>query len=79
MPNLTLSLTEDIKKKMEDFPEVNWSALIKKYIESKVNRLVWKEQLLRQLDSEKDFEEEALRIGDKIKQGAWERLKKEGW
>lgn len=35
--------------------------------------------MLKQLSAEGDFEEEALRIGDKIKQGAWERLKKEGW
>lgn len=79
MPNLTLSLTEDIKKKMGEFPEVNWSALIKKYIESKVNRLVWKEQMLKQLDSERDFDEEALRIGDKIKEGMWKKYKQEGW
>jgi len=79
MPNLTLSLPEDIKKNIERFPEVNWSALIKKYIESKVNMLVWKEQMLKQLDSEREFDEEALRLGNEIKQVVWDKLKKEGW
>ncbi len=79
MPNITLSLPEELKHKMEEFPEINWSALIRRYVESKVNRLVWKEQMLRQLEPEREFDEEALRLGDKIKQGVWERLKKEGW
>lgn len=79
MPNLTLSLPEELKHKMEEFPEIKWSALIRKYIESNVNRLVWKEQMLKQLDAEREFDEEALIIGNKIKENAWKRLKKEGW
>ena len=79
MPNITLSLSEEIKRKMEEFPEINWSALIKKYLEAKLSRLIWKEQMLKQLESEKEFDEEALRIGDKIKENVWKRLKKEGW
>ena len=79
MPNITLSLSEEIKRKMEEFPEINWSALIKKYLEAKISRLIWKEQMLKELESEKEFDEEALRIGDKIKENVWKRLKKEGW
>ncbi len=79
MPNITLSLPEEIKRKMEEFPEINWSALVKKYLEAKISRLIWKEQMLKQLESEKEFDEEALRIGDKIKENVWKRLKKEGW
>ena len=79
MPNLTLSLPEELKQKMEEFPEINWSALIRRYVESKVNRLVWKEQMLKQLESEGEFDEEALRLGDKIKDGMWKRYKEAGW
>ena len=79
MPNITLSLSEELKQKMEGFPEINWSAFIKKYIESKVNRLVWKEQMLSNLKQEEKFEPLALEIGDKIKEGMWKRYKEEGW
>ena len=79
MPNITLSLSEELKKKIEEYPEVNWSALIKKYIETRVERLSWKEKMLKELENEREFENESLRIGDNIKEGAWKRLKKEGW
>lgn len=79
MSNITISIPQELKKKMEIFPEINWSGFLKKYIESKVERLLWKESMLRQLESEKEFDEIALEIGNKIKQGVWNRLKKEGW
>lgn len=79
MSNITISIPDELKKKMEGFSEINWSGFLKKYIESKVERLLWKESMLRQLESEKEFDEIALEIGDKIKQGVWNRLKKEGW
>jgi len=77
--NLTLSVPVELRKKMEQFPEINWSALMRRLLESQVQRLALKEQLIKQLDSEREFDKEALRIGDEIKQRAWEKLKKEGW
>ena len=79
MSNITISIPDELKKKIEAFPEINWSGFLKKYIESKVERLVWKESMLKQLESEKEFDEIALEIGDKIKRGVWNRLRKEGW
>lgn len=79
MSNITLSVPEEIKHKMEKFPEINWSALIKKFLESKVERLVWKEQMLKGLEIEREFDEQALLIGNKIKEDIWKKLKKKGW
>lgn len=79
MANITLSFPEELKQKMELFPEVNWSAFMRKYLESKINRLIWKEQMLKQLDVEKDFDEESIEVGNKIKEDVWKKLKKEGW
>jgi hypothetical protein len=79
MPNITLSLSEELKRKMEEFPEVNWSGLMKKYLESRVEKLAWKDKMLKYLENEKSFEEEAIIIGNKMKRNAWEKLKKEGW
>ena len=79
MVSITLSIPEEVKKRMDGFSEMNWSGFVRKCIESKVERLTWKEQMLRELEAEKEFDKIALEIGDKIKKGAWERLKKQGW
>ena len=79
MPSITLSVPEKTRELMKRFPEINWSALVRLTIESKAKRLAWKEHMLQQLDSEREFDELALEIGDKIKQGMWERYKEEGW
>ncbi len=79
MANITISVPEGLKHQLEAFPEINWSGLMRKYLESRVARLVWKEQMLKELEADKEFDEIALEIGNKMKQGVWERLKKEGW
>lgn len=77
--NLTLSVPVELRKKMGQFPEVNWSALIRRLLESQVQRLALKEQLLKQLESEKEFDKEALKIGDEIKESAWKKYKQNSW
>ena len=79
MVSITLSIPESVREQMKKFPEINWSGFVRKSIEEKAKQLLWKEQMLKQLESEKEFDKEALKIGDKIKQSVWERLKREGW
>jgi hypothetical protein len=79
MPSITLSVPEKTRELMKRFPEINWSALVRLYIESKAKRLAWKEHMLQQLKSEREFDELTLEIGDKIKKGMWEKYKEEGW
>ncbi|MBU2104740.1 MAG: hypothetical protein KKF67_03120 [Nanoarchaeota archaeon] len=79
MVSITLSVPKEVREQMKKFPEINWSGFVRASIEAKAKRLVWKEQMLKQLESEKEFDKEALKIGDKIKQSVWERLKREGW
>ena len=79
MVNITLSIPEKLKNTMKQFPEVNWSGLVRVSIENKVDQLTWKQRMLEKLDKEKEFDKMALEIGDKVKEGVWKRLKKEGW
>ena len=79
MVSITLSVPEKIRELMKQFPEINWSGFVRVAIESKVKKLMWKQEMLEQLESEKEYDEEALRIGDKIKEAMWKRYKKEGW
>ena len=79
MPSITLSVPERVRELMKQFPEVNWSGFVRGSIEAKVRGLLWKQQMMEKLESEEPFDKLALEIGDKIKEGAWKRLKTEGW
>ncbi|MFH1152110.1 MAG: hypothetical protein V1788_03240 [Nanoarchaeota archaeon] len=79
MVSITLSIPEEVRNKMKKFPEINWSGFVRTSIEEKTKRLLWKEQMLNQLESEKEFDKSALEIGDKIKKGMWKKYKSEGW
>jgi hypothetical protein len=70
MANITLSVPEETKKKMQQYPEINWSGLIKKTIEQKVCDLAWKEDMLKKLAKEEMFDQWAVDFGRKIKKEA---------
>ena len=79
MVSITLSVPAEVKQKMEQFPEMNWSGFVRASIISKVKQLSWKEEMLKKLELETEFDAKALEIGDKIKEGMWKRYRKEGW
>ncbi len=72
MVNVTLSVTENLKKKMELFPEMNWSEVARQAIQQRVQELL----LVRTITAkskltERDVEE----IGNKIKKAIADRHK----
>jgi len=57
MPNLTLSISETTKKRMDRHPHVKWSSAVRAIIESKLNDFERAEKLsLKSRVSEKDVE-----------------------
>ncbi len=81
MVSITLSIPEKTREQMKEFSEINWSAFVRSCIESKAKRLVWKQEMLAKLKQEDElgFTEQSIEIGNKIKQGMWEKYKQEGW
>ena len=63
MPTVTLSIPEDVKKKMEKFEWLNWSALAREAFLKKMRQL----EILDKF--EKDFEKSKLIDGECIKLG----------
>ena len=57
MVSITISVPEEVRKLMKRFPEINWSALVRKSITKKVNELKLKEEMLHELKKEKEFSE----------------------
>ncbi len=67
MVNITLAVTEDLKKEMNQFNEINWSAIAREAIKKRILLLKKFREFSR--DS-KLTEEDAIRIGREINKGA---------
>jgi hypothetical protein len=74
MVSITLSVPEDIKKKMDKYSEINWSGFVRSSIEAKLDKLTWGEEMLKKLESEVEFDEWAVDLGRKIKKDASAKL-----
>jgi predicted transcriptional regulator len=73
MVSITLSVPPEVKKKMDAFPEINWSGFIRAAIEDKVERLAWREDMVKKLKEEEPFDEWAVGLGRKVKKDAYDK------
>jgi len=62
MVSVTLSLPEEVREKMKRFPEVNWSAFIRKCIDERARSLTLKEEMLNELKNQKGFDSWAVEL-----------------
>ena len=79
MPNITISVPEELKKRLEEFPEINWSEVLRALISEKVKRLEILKKLDKAFENSEMTEDDALRIGNEIKESMWKKYKKKGW
>lgn len=78
MVSITLSVDEEVRKVMKKFPEVNWSALVRKAIVEEVKKRQLKEDLLNQFEGEKEFIDWSVELGRKAKKGRMKNLNESG-
>lgn len=62
MVSITLSIPEETRKIMKEFPDVNWTHLVRSSIEEKAKKLVIKRELLKRFEKEKDFVDWSVKI-----------------
>jgi hypothetical protein len=61
---MTLAIPIELKHKLEEFPEINWSAVARQAFIQKIKDL----EFLRQFKAESEMtEEEALKLGKKLR------------
>jgi len=77
MVSVTLSIPKEVKELMSRFSEMNWSGWIRKSIENKAKQLAWKEEMLKKLKQDKEFEDWSVKMGSKVNEGIIKSLKKE--
>ena len=79
MPNLTLSIPEELKKKIDSLPELNISESVRKFLSEKVKRALLLKKLDKLLEKSELSEEDCIRLGNELKKRVWQRHKEEGW
>ncbi len=78
MPNITLSIPQELKVKMDKLPELNWSETIREFLSEKVKRALLLKKLDKMLENSELTEEDCIRLGRETKKGRFEALKKQG-
>lgn len=73
MVSLTLAIPEDIRKEMDKFPEINWSAIAREAIKK---RIILLNKINKFSKNSKLTEEDAVKIGRKINKRLSNRYKK---
>ncbi|MEK6936100.1 MAG: hypothetical protein AABW67_04885 [Nanoarchaeota archaeon] len=66
MPNMTLSIPEELHKKMKSMSDIRWSEIARRAIEQRMNDL----EIMNKITSKSKFTEEDIKeLSDKIKRG----------
>tara|TARA_Y100000310_G_scaffold324835_1_gene387233 strand:+ start:10694 stop:10939 length:246 start_codon:yes stop_codon:yes gene_type:complete len=78
MVSITLSVPEETRKLMKQFPEMNWSGFVRKQIEEKSHNLQVVEKLQKQLEKESEINEWAVKLTRRSRKDRASELRKKG-
>ncbi len=78
MVSITLSVPENTREQMKEFDEVNWSGLIRKFIESKVKQLAKFEEFKKQFEEEQEITDWSVKLQRASRNGRLGTLKNKG-
>ncbi|WP_436928122.1 hypothetical protein [Halosimplex amylolyticum] len=74
MPTITVNVDDDLKKRMENHPEINWSEVTRQAIQEKIETL----EVMDELTSESELtESDVQEIADKINESGRMRVDEE--
>jgi predicted transcriptional regulator len=74
MPSITVNVDDDLKERMEQHPEINWSEVTRQAIEEKIDAL----EVMNELTSEGELTESDVRdIADRINERGCKRVDEE--
>ncbi len=82
MEQVKIRFSDDLRSEMSKHSGVPWSRIVEKVVREELGeitrRCVILAALNKLLESSKLTEEDALRLGDKVNEGVYSRLKEEG-
>jgi predicted CopG family antitoxin len=73
MPNLTISIPEELRKELSEFKVMNWSEVAREAFEKKIVQL----KILESFSKDSELtQEDALRLGKKVNEALSKRFSK---
>ena len=78
MPNITLSISEELKEDLDKMPEVNWSESMREFLVKRAKRVLLLKKIDKMLENSEFSEEDAERLGELAKQNRLKELKSKG-
>jgi hypothetical protein len=75
MPTITLSVSDELKKEMDSFKDVNWSEITRDLLSDKVKRLKFLKEMDELLKNSKLTEEDAIRLGREVNKAVAKRYR----
>jgi predicted CopG family antitoxin len=74
MPTITVNVDDDLKERMDNHPEINWSEVTRQAIEEKIEAL----EVMDELTGESELtESDVQEIADKINESGRKRVDEE--
>ena len=64
MPTVTINIDDDLKDRMEDYPEINWSEVARSAFEEKIDDLAMMERLSSDSELTEDDVDELAELID---------------
>ena len=77
MPNLTVAISENLKKELDQLPEVNWSEAVRSFLSDKVKRASLLKRLDKMLENSELTEDDCIKLGRKAKKSMHRKFSKE--
>ena len=75
MPNLTIAISEELRKELSEFKIMNWSEVAREAFEKKIVQL----KILESFSKDSELtQEDALRLGKKVNEALSKRFSKRG-
>ena len=75
MVSITLSMPEDVKKKMDEFAWLNWSALAREAFLKRIRQLEILEKFEKDFEKSKLTDKDCIRLGRKLKEDMLKKYK----
>jgi len=78
MVSITLSVPAEVKAKMDEFPEMNWSGFVRTSIMKKTEALSWREEMLKKVKEEEPLTAWIVDLVRKGRKGRFKELQRMG-
>lgn len=78
MTSITLSVPAEVKEKMDNFPEINWSGFVRQRIIEKTEELDWRRKMLKKVEEQEPLDLWIADVVRKGRKGRFRELKRKG-